>query len=108
MLHHICKKQKSRKIFQYKKAYISDLCKTVGKISEDFVKEDIISTTTESLWDQIIDHVDRVQLAVSNNIPSKMVSGNKPSPWINHKPKQKYQQKQRAFNAKKNNPSPDF
>ena len=97
-------KQKPRKIFLYKKANISELCNEVSKISEDFIKKDINPTTTECLWNEF---KERVHLAVSNNIPTKMVSGNKPPPWINQKLKRQYKQKQRAYNAKKNNPSPE-
>ena len=52
------------------------------------------------LWNKF---KERVHLAVSNNIPTKMVYGNKPPPWINQKLKRQYKQKQRAYNAKKNN-----
>ena len=66
-------KQKPCKIFLYKKANISELCNEVSKISEDFIKKDINSTTTECLWNEF---KERVHLAVSNNIPTKMVYGN--------------------------------
>ena len=44
-------------------------------------------------------------MAVNNNVPTKMVSGNKSPPWINQSLKRRHKQKQRAFNSMKRNPT---
>ena len=40
-----------------------------------------------------------------NNVPTKMVSGNKSPPWINQSLKRRHKQKQHAFNSMKRNPT---
>ncbi|XP_072041206.1 uncharacterized protein [Amphiura filiformis] len=94
-------KCKPHKIFLYKKADVEGLLKEIREMSSNFVKKNICETT-ENLWAEF---KERVLLAVNNNVPSKMVSGNKLSPWINQSLKRKYKQKQRAFNSMRKNPT---
>ncbi|XP_072025433.1 uncharacterized protein [Amphiura filiformis] len=94
---------KPHKIFLYKKADVEGLLKEIREMSSDFVKKNICETT-ENLWAEF---KERVLLAVNNNVPSKMFSGNKRSPWINQSLKRKYKQKQRAFNSIRKNPTPE-
>ena len=74
-------KRKPFKIYLYKKANIEGLQSDIREISNDFINDrDLTSNSTEALWSKFKEHV---QTAVNNNVPTKMVSGNKSPPWIN-------------------------
>ena len=102
----IAKKSKMnrRKIYLYGKAKVEDLKVEIENFNKDFSQKDLSKVTTESLWCEFKTHL---QSAVDKFIPSKIVSGNKPSPWINKRLRRLHKRKQRAFNSAKKDPTPE-
>ncbi|XP_072020074.1 uncharacterized protein [Amphiura filiformis] len=99
-------KTKPRRVFQFFKADWSSIKHDLAEISSDFcdIVPDLVSAN--ELW---MDFKNRIQETTEKNVPSRLVSGGKKLPWVDHKVKNALRHKHKAYNkARASNSTEDW
>ena len=88
-------KQRPRKVFLYHKANNQALLDDIGNWSREFCDKDCSNRSVNEMYEEF---QNKIQSAMDNHIPSKILTKRNQTPWINTKVKRLHKRKQRAYN----------